>query len=921
MGHEQIRVKKGSKASQRSHFKPGNVPMNTNTHQSPQMQHYRDIGNETVQRMMEAGVIQAKLKIGQPNDKYEQEADRVADQVMRMVEPKQSLVNGHSSLVQREATCPECMEDEEGIQTKPLAEQITPLVQRQVVPEEEEEEEEIQTKLLTDQNTSFVQRQVEAEEEEEEEEPIQTKLMESTRVQRQLDEEEEEEGIQAKPLADQNTPFVQRQVDTEEEEEEEETIQTKLMDGTRVQRQFDEEEENPRVSPVKSGGNPLPAGVRSFMEKRIGFDFDGVRIHNDTASAESSKRIGAAAYTSGKDIYFGAGRYQPDTMKGKELIAHELTHVVQQTKARMKKSLNTDNRGESNARCVREVDGVAHNISRKSGNDGKNKIASSISPYNNSSVQLAPNVTGVTISPAEIAAGRGRTTVARATAARGTNVTWSIDPPAHGAAIVGRGRRATITAPAGSTGGVITIRAADAANPADFATATLTLVELRNFRFNFNPGMPAWTPANTMEASVCNNTATAQVDTVPVGRVVQWSIRGNRRGAAIDPATGVINPSATQTGNIRVRGRDNAVRDAFAEEVLTIRAHPTGIRRTGRPPVALANPYGATYTHTLRSSGGSLNNVWVTERVFSGNDPFNTGFVPIPPGNINAPLNAAGEMDDEIGTPSGIAGIDVNRFLPSPPNPGLPQVLSTPQILYWRSEQCTTGAAAVPAVTDHWVPFTNVAITATLLRQRGRFRFVTRDNGVPFNERYRGPDLVTVSRVRFNPPRLAADNNPATTSDAAARVTPATTALQWSFQGLNLGASIVNPTPGAGNPAVIRTGNIAGRVTLRATAVGHPLTFAEGRLRLQEVSIGAIRFRPASIRPGAGNTTRATVRTTPRGRNVDWSIVLPNLGCAIVRNADNSATITRGAPRGRITVRATDQRDAAKFNEVSLVLR
>ncbi|NIM18404.1 MAG: DUF4157 domain-containing protein [Candidatus Aminicenantes bacterium] len=104
----------------------------------------RNLGNQAVQRLMESGALQAKLTIGQPNDKYEQEADRVADQVMRMPEPNGSLVNGHSSLVQRQSTCPECMEEEEGtIQTKPIAEQITPLVKRQV---EEEEEEFIQTK-------------------------------------------------------------------------------------------------------------------------------------------------------------------------------------------------------------------------------------------------------------------------------------------------------------------------------------------------------------------------------------------------------------------------------------------------------------------------------------------------------------------------------------------------------------------------------------------------------------------------------------------------------------------------------------------------------------------------------------------------------------------------------------------------------
>ena len=89
----------------------------------------RTKGNQEVQRLLKFGNLQAKLTIGKPNDKYEQEADRVADQVMNMPEPG----------VQRQ---PE--EEKEEIQTKPLAEQITPLVQRQV----DEEEEPVKKKLI-----------------------------------------------------------------------------------------------------------------------------------------------------------------------------------------------------------------------------------------------------------------------------------------------------------------------------------------------------------------------------------------------------------------------------------------------------------------------------------------------------------------------------------------------------------------------------------------------------------------------------------------------------------------------------------------------------------------------------------------------------------------------------------------------------
>ena len=96
-------------------------------------------GNQYVQRVVTG--IQAKLKVGQPGDKYEQEADRVAEEVMRMPEPE----------VQRQPEEEEKKkEEEELIQIKPISEQITPLVQRQVDAEEEEEEEEIlQTKNVS----------------------------------------------------------------------------------------------------------------------------------------------------------------------------------------------------------------------------------------------------------------------------------------------------------------------------------------------------------------------------------------------------------------------------------------------------------------------------------------------------------------------------------------------------------------------------------------------------------------------------------------------------------------------------------------------------------------------------------------------------------------------------------------------------
>jgi hypothetical protein len=77
-------------------------------------------------------------------------------------------------------------------------------------------------------------------------------------------------------------------------------------------------------------GQSLPESVRSFFEPRFGQDFSQVRIHTDSDSARSARSLNARAFTLGRDIVFGNGEYTPDSREGKRLLAHELTHVVQQ---------------------------------------------------------------------------------------------------------------------------------------------------------------------------------------------------------------------------------------------------------------------------------------------------------------------------------------------------------------------------------------------------------------------------------------------------------------------------------------------------------------------------------------------------------------------------------------------------------------
>jgi hypothetical protein len=84
----------------------------------------------------------------------------------------------------------------------------------------------------------------------------------------------------------------------------------------------------------RSTGDPLSASARGFFEPRFGHDLSSVRVHTDGAAQRSARALRARAYTVGSDIFFGAGRYDPEGSSGRELLAHELTHVLQQAAGR-----------------------------------------------------------------------------------------------------------------------------------------------------------------------------------------------------------------------------------------------------------------------------------------------------------------------------------------------------------------------------------------------------------------------------------------------------------------------------------------------------------------------------------------------------------------------------------------------------------
>lgn len=165
----------------------------------------------------------------------------------------------------------------------------------------ESEEEKVQTKPLSAGLTPFVQKQ------EAEEEPIQT--MEESREEEPLQLQEEEEPLQM--------------------QEEEEEINGPIQAKTAGQQKRPSNLEH-GLKKIRESGNPLPKQTKIEMETAFQADFSPVRIHTGAQADAMSRDLNAQAFTHGKDIYFKNGKFDNDSRKGKHLLAHELTHTLQQ---------------------------------------------------------------------------------------------------------------------------------------------------------------------------------------------------------------------------------------------------------------------------------------------------------------------------------------------------------------------------------------------------------------------------------------------------------------------------------------------------------------------------------------------------------------------------------------------------------------
>jgi len=246
--------------------------------------------------------IQAKLNVGAPDDHYEHEADAVADKV-----------------VQR-------LSDPVSIQRKPATpvSRITPLIQNKSANTDRDEK---LQKKEDDEDLGSVKEKIQRKpifesnaEPPDDEKNIQRKCSECKKEDELQKKEMEDDkshlhgSLQMKAIFESNEllpPGIQKKSDPSSSSTSSPKIESSL-------------------SASKGSGSPLPSTVRQQMESSFGADFSKVKIHDNSSAMQMSKDLHAQAFTHGSDIYFNSGKYDTNSSGGQHLLAHELTHTIQQ---------------------------------------------------------------------------------------------------------------------------------------------------------------------------------------------------------------------------------------------------------------------------------------------------------------------------------------------------------------------------------------------------------------------------------------------------------------------------------------------------------------------------------------------------------------------------------------------------------------
>lgn len=254
---------------------PGTMPPPRASHQLQ-----RALGNRGCGELM-----QMKLKVGLSSDAFEAEADRVAERVVAMPDPRRTQVAAATSAGVLQRKCAACEEEEQVQRCSCQGEGERPLPERELVQREtmEEEEDQLRPKLQPG-ATLFPSRRPAPDAEDEE--LLSPKLLSG-------------HGTALSPGATAGSSRLPFHVESE-------------------------------INAVRAQASPLSPSVRAFFEPRLGYDFSGVRIHHGAQATRAAGAVHARAFTVGRDMVFGAGEYDPSSTRGRLLLAHELTHVVQQ---------------------------------------------------------------------------------------------------------------------------------------------------------------------------------------------------------------------------------------------------------------------------------------------------------------------------------------------------------------------------------------------------------------------------------------------------------------------------------------------------------------------------------------------------------------------------------------------------------------
>ncbi len=243
--------------------------------------------NQAPSSFFSPSTIQPKLTIGQPNDKYEVEADNMADKVVqRLSESSNQNASAGTTSPGIQRKCSSC-EEEDKLQKKE-----DDFAHNDV---------DVQRKPIFESNA------------ERPDSDIQSKSLTTPNLQAKCSSCEQEEKLQKK--------------EEEELPNSELSLQRKTGD---VPSESSPNLES-RLSSSKGSGSSLPSDIQSSMGSEFGADFSNVRVHTGTQAVQMSQDIGAQAFTHGSDIYFNQGKYDTNSNSGRHLLAHELTHTVQQS--------------------------------------------------------------------------------------------------------------------------------------------------------------------------------------------------------------------------------------------------------------------------------------------------------------------------------------------------------------------------------------------------------------------------------------------------------------------------------------------------------------------------------------------------------------------------------------------------------------